>query len=105
MISYIRSNEVAGLSLGQIFFAIREYPQYVPDEMVIITNTNIPAKVKLSVINDAWGRPLNFMWHEDAVKSNVCSELLKKNYPILIWSCGSNGSNEFGKGDDVFVGK
>jgi hypothetical protein len=105
MSSYIRSNEMAGLSLGQIFFAIQAYPQYVPEKEDISSNANIPTIVKASVMKDAWGQPLNFMWHEDAVKNNVCNALLKKNYPVLVWSSGPNGTNEFGDGDDVFVGK
>jgi hypothetical protein len=103
MSSYLRSNEVAGLSLGQIFFAVQAYPQYLPEG--IIENTNIPVTVKTSVMKDAWGRPLHFMWHRDAGSSNVCSALLKKEYSVLVWSSGANGSNEFGGGDDVFVGK
>jgi hypothetical protein len=105
MISYIRSNEMTGLSLGQIFNVFQAYPSFEPDEGNIINNTNIPTMAKKSVINDAWGRPLNFMWHEDAVKSNASHALLKKSCSILIWSSGPNGTNEFGGGDDVFVGK
>lgn len=99
--SYLHSNELAGLSLGQIFSVMKEYPQYIPEN--IVGNTNIPALENIPPLKDAWGNPLNLMWRSNALKSNVSDGLTKKNLPVLIWSSGPNGSNEYGRGDDVYL--
>jgi len=48
---------------------------------------------------DAWGQEYNIEWRSK-VPSNA-DILLLNNNPILIWSSGANGFNEFGGGDDI----
>jgi len=101
--NYIKVNEADDLSLGQIFYIMTEYPQYLPER--IVGNTNLPALKNIPSLIDAWQRPINIFWRHDYILTNCNSALQSGNLPLIIWSSGPNGSNEFGNGDDVFVGK
>lgn len=91
---FLRENETNGLSLGQIFYYMVSNPHLLPS-----SPTN---RSDLATVKDGWGRPLNFCWHNNSNES-MASELLEKRLPILIWSSGHNASNEYGKGDDIFI--
>ena len=56
-----------------------------------------------SQLVDLWGRPLQVAWREDLANSNY--EFLKASTdtdsPVIIWSLGPDGKNDFGRGDDV----
>jgi len=101
--NYLHSNEADGLSLRQIFAAMCACPTCIPERIVGITN--VQDITNTATVTDSWGKSLNFVWRDDAIRSNICDALLLKSLPVLIWSSGPNGSNEFGKGDDIFVGK
>jgi len=49
---------------------------------------------------DAWGNPFLVLSHEEGLKSGVSPSLLNDN-SLVIWSCGPNGVNEYGHGDDI----
>jgi hypothetical protein len=54
---------------------------------------------------DGWRRPLLFM-HTNSVSYEQLNSVLRgKSRPIVIWSAGPNGTNEFGHGDDIFSGR
>jgi hypothetical protein len=47
---------------------------------------------------DPWGKPYNY-----ALKAvNPLPKIVEGNHQYMIWSCGPNGIDEFGEGDDVF---
>jgi hypothetical protein len=49
---------------------------------------------------DGWGRPYNVEWRSNLV--DVATSMLTWNdFPLLIWSSGENGVNEYGEGDDI----
>ena len=54
-----------------------------------------------SQLIDLWGRPLQVKWREGLAGSNY--EFLKASTdsPVIIWSLGPDGENDFGRGDDV----
>jgi hypothetical protein len=53
---------------------------------------------------DSWGRPLHFEYRSSHIlTTNAPSPLLTKSNKVLVWSSGPNGSNEFGRGDDIVV--
>ena len=54
-----------------------------------------------SKIVDSWGRPLQIRWREDLIGTNYISLKLSIDSPIIIWSLGPNGENNYGLGDDV----
>lgn len=90
--SYLVSKQVAGASLGQIFNAMLLRPQDLPTNSI---------SIDMPTIKDAWGHPLNCMWFEQAVTHGASDQLRRKQLPVLVWSSGANGTNEFGSGDDV----
>ena len=50
---------------------------------------------------DGWGRPYNVEWRTNLV--DVTSPMLIRNrFPLLVWSSGWNGVNEYGNGDDIY---
>jgi len=49
---------------------------------------------------DGWGKPLNFVQRSHA-DDRYSAALLAMTNSVLIWSCGSNLSNEYGRGDDI----
>jgi hypothetical protein len=105
VIPFLRTNESSGLSMGQIFFVMAN--NSIVDIEKITDDTNIMDTYvhphKIPTMADAWGRALNFAWRSDAAGNIFPNVLLKKQFPVLIWSSGPNGSNEWGRGDDVFT--
>jgi hypothetical protein len=101
VVAYLHSNEASGLSLGQIFEGMRLYPQCIPQN--IVGNTNIASVTNLSGVKDGWGNPVVFMWRSALTSATVSPGLMSKRFPVIIWSTGPNGSNEFGFGDDLFT--
>jgi hypothetical protein len=99
--TYIRTNELAGFTMAQIFNEmlghIDRWPESVKEMLNDDQTTNI------GPIVDGWGRPLNFEWYEEAAKQDVDAKLFLPRLPILVWSSGENGVNEFGRGDDIIV--
>jgi hypothetical protein len=49
---------------------------------------------------DGWGRPYHVEWRSNLV--DVATSMLTWNdFPLLVWSSGENGVNEYGEGDDL----
>ena len=52
-------------------------------------------------LRDRWGNPLEVHTKAEVSKFNVAPAISGNENSILIWSKGSNGKNEWGRGDDV----
>ena len=50
---------------------------------------------------DGWGRPFNLGKRVDVTAKDPASPLLRFPGDILVWSSGPDGTNQFGRGDDV----
>jgi hypothetical protein len=58
-----------------------------------------------AAVLDAWGQSLWMMSKSNLLRiPNVSPTLSTKTNSVIIWSSGPNGNNEFGTGDDVFLG-
>jgi hypothetical protein len=100
IVPFLRSNEAAGLSLNKVFKGMQSYPGCLPEDL--IANKRVEFTTNLDEIKDGWGNPILFMWRSSAQTGLISEGLLRKQFPVLIWSCGKNGSNEYGHGDDVY---
>jgi hypothetical protein len=72
--------------------------QFITNGYINISNIGGP------VVMDAWNNPL-IMCYKTNINNEykLSDDIKKKTNIILIWSVGPNGSNEYGRGDDVFV--
>lgn len=50
---------------------------------------------------DGWGRPYNVEWRTNLVDT-ASPMLIWNRFPLLVWSSGWNGVNEYGNGDDIY---
>ena len=100
IVPFLRSNEAAGFSLNKVFRGMQLYPQDLPENLM--ANAKIHSPTNIDEIKDGWGNPILFMWCSSAQTGQISEGLLRKQFPVLIWSCGKNGSNEYGHGDDVY---
>ena len=57
------------------------------------------------LFRDAWGTPLLFVMTNDATYNHINPQVKGSPRPFVIWSAGSNHTNELGYGDDVFTGQ
>lgn len=90
--NYLSKAVSNGASLEQAFSFTVNNPQRLPDELPVAHS---------SILTDAWGSPLIFMWRKEAVQRRASESLLSGPGPVLVWSAGPNRSNELGYGDDV----
>jgi hypothetical protein len=51
---------------------------------------------------DYWGEPLMVCWRSN-ILGMASTDLLREHGLLIIWSKGANRSNEWGRGDDVFM--
>jgi hypothetical protein len=80
------------------------------------TNTNLNARLarvltevggisfktdSRGLLCDAWGRPLNVVYRNEISTTNLGGSLVATTNSLFIWSCGPNGLNENGAGDDI----
>jgi hypothetical protein len=52
------------------------------------------------ILVDAWGNPFVMYW-KDTTNSLLSKPLTGSTNALLIWSCGKDGRNDYGNGDDV----
>lgn len=57
--------------------------------------------VEGGLIVDAWGRPLRLAVRGGYLSLDVFGDDTAHNLELIIWSCGPNGWDEWGHGDDV----
>jgi hypothetical protein len=57
------------------------------------------------LFRDAWGTPLLFALTNSATYGHLNPLIKGRPRPFVIWSSGSNHTNELGYGDDVFTGQ
>jgi len=76
--------------------------------LLLQTNNLLPSPIggrRTQVISpelvDAWGKPLEIRWREGSMNSRYSFLETNINSPVIIWSFGPNGTNNFGEGDDV----
>jgi hypothetical protein len=50
---------------------------------------------------DGWGHPFNLAKRADVATKDPASPLLRFPGDILVWLSGPDGTNQFGRGDDV----
>lgn len=98
--AFLRTNESDGLSLCQIFAVMKAFPRHSPER--IVDDTNIQLK-QIPMLTDGWSNSLNLIWRGEATNGVLNRSLLAEDGPVLIWSSGANGSNEYGNGDDLFI--
>lgn len=54
------------------------------------------------VFRDGWGNPLMFITTNNPACQRLKPDLRSKARPLIIWSAGPNGVDEYGYGDDLF---
>jgi hypothetical protein len=54
---------------------------------------------------DGWGRRFRVAFRDQLIGINVAPGLTNHGGAVVAWSKGENGRDEFGMGDDVFIGK
>jgi len=57
--------------------------------------------IRRSLCLDYWGNRFNVDFKSNLTASTVTTALARSPFDVVIWSSGENGTNEFGKGDDV----
>lgn len=55
------------------------------------------------MVVDGWGRAFNILSRSQLADQKVGGDLLQNSGEILVWSSGRDGTNHFGRGDDVTV--
>ena len=53
------------------------------------------------LVTDGWGHSFNLASRADVAIKDPASPLLRFPGDILVWSSGPDGTNQFGRGDDV----
>ena len=53
------------------------------------------------LVTDGWGHPFNLASRAEVTAKDPASPLLRFPGDILVWSSGPDGTNQFGRGDDV----
>jgi hypothetical protein len=53
------------------------------------------------LVTDGWGHPFNLASRVDVATKDPASPLLRFPGDILVWSSGPDGTNQFGRRDDV----
>lgn len=54
------------------------------------------------LIYDKWGSPLLFALSNSPSYEKLNPRLKRRARPVVVWSAGPNGTNDWGSGDDVF---
>ncbi|MGO8929639.1 MAG: hypothetical protein ACLQU3_22460 [Limisphaerales bacterium] len=55
----------------------------------------------IKLVTDGWGHPFNLACRADVAMKDRASPLLRFPGDVLVWSSGPDGTNQFGRGDDV----
>jgi hypothetical protein len=53
---------------------------------------------------DYWGQPLQIAWRDQMTNQNASPRLMLGSEPLIVWSVGPNGKNDYGNQDDVHLG-
>lgn len=100
----------SGQTLGQMMLHTAKTTGRINEGFTLLLRTNglfpsikhgIKSGTTSSELVDAWGRPLLFGWRDEMPDPQYNFLKTNVNMPLIIWSAGQNGTNEFGAGDDI----